>query len=64
VIGLILRYSNLTKIGIIIDEHSDCYQFSDDLWLEDTTLQCGMKIYFDLNLANKITKIYKENKGG
>ena len=63
-IGLILHYCHLTKNGIIIDEHSNRYKFSEDMWQEENELQRGIKVCFDLNSTNQIINIYKENKGG
>ncbi|MCU4581273.1 hypothetical protein KTJ32_09775 [Acinetobacter gyllenbergii] len=59
IIGLILHYSSLNKAGIVIDENSVRYQFSSEEWKGESELRCGMRVYFDLNSANRIIKIYK-----
>lgn len=59
-IGLILYYSPLNKVGVIIDENAVRYPFSSHEWQEDADLKLGLKVTFDLNHGDQVTNIRQE----
>ena len=60
IIGLILHYSSLNKVGIIIDENSVRYQFSSEEWKGDVVLKCGLKVTFKLDKNHQAINILQE----
>lgn len=60
IIGLILHYSPLNKVGIVIDENAVRYPFSSHEWQEDADLKLGLKVTFDLNHGDQVTNIRQE----